>query len=304
MKRLRVYNEERFRTPLAHERALGVWVDRIGCRQKDALKPPHFRVLGQYAAVSVEAGTGVLECTGKDVQTVGSGDVMLLCPSEPSRYYPATSWDTRWVVWNGPEAALLAQLSGLGPGSMVVRGGAGAALTTWQRLDPLMERLDFDALLGRKLALLGLIRELSALRRTEGTPPRFLQAALRELARHEGTPEPIADMAKRLHLSPAHFRRLFKVQTGTSPKAFQVSMRITKAKALLAEGRTIKQAADALGFADVFHFMRSFRAVTGQTAGQFVAVFARTGIANGASQVPAPASPQRLLRHHWTPERA
>ena len=55
--------------------------------------------------------------------------------------------------------------------------------------------------IGTEHLLLGLIRELSALRRTEGTPPRFLQAALRELARHEGTPEPIADMAKRLHLS-------------------------------------------------------------------------------------------------------
>ena len=53
MKPVRIYNEERFRTPLAGEQALGLWVDRVGWRQGDTLRPAEFRVLGQYAAVAI-----------------------------------------------------------------------------------------------------------------------------------------------------------------------------------------------------------------------------------------------------------
>jgi AraC-like DNA-binding protein len=83
-------------------------------------------------------------------------------------------------------------------------------------------------------------------------------------------------------MSPAHFRRQFKARTGTSPKAFQVAQRITRAKESLAAGRSLKETAARLGFGDVFHFMRLFRRVTGQTAGQFAAVFAK-GPAPGSS---------------------
>lgn len=52
MKAARIYNEDRFRTPLAPERALGVWVDRTGWRQADKTKPSRFRLLGQYGTGS------------------------------------------------------------------------------------------------------------------------------------------------------------------------------------------------------------------------------------------------------------
>jgi len=277
MKPVRIYNEERFRTPLAGEQALGLWVDRVGWRQGDTLRPAEFRVLGQYAAVAIEAGAGVLETVAHGTHTLKAGDVILLTPRVAALYYPRKRWDTRWVVWNGPEAAVVERFSRLGPDVPVIRGGAPAVLRAWRQVDPLMDRQDFDAVLGRKSALLDLLRELSAHPGVadERADPPFLAAALRELTRSEGVPEPVAALARRLHMSPAHFRRKFKARTGTSPKAFQVAQRITRAKESLAAGRTIKETADALGFGDVFHFMRLFRNVTGQTAGQFVAVFAR-----------------------------
>jgi AraC-like DNA-binding protein len=273
MKPRAIYHEERFRTPLARERALGVWVDRIGRRQPDTLRPPKYRVLGQYAAVAVEQGAGRLETLAHGTHELLAGDAMLLGPREATRYYPHGEWSTCWVVWNGAEAAVLERLSGLVPAVPVVRGGAAAVVTAWRRLDPLMDRQDFDGLLGRKLALLDLIRELAALNRAgEGTVnPPLVGAALLELSRCEGPPESVAVLARRLHASPAHFRRLFKTHTGMSPKSFQMAQRMTRAKELLAGGRSIKETADALGFSDAFHFMRLFRRVAGQTAGQFAA---------------------------------
>jgi AraC-like DNA-binding protein len=277
MKRVRIYNEERFRTPLAAEQALGLWVDRVGWRQEDILRPEEFRVLGQYAAVAIEAGAGVLETVAHGTHTLKEGDVILLTPRVATLYYPRRRWDTRWVVWNGPEAAVLERFSGQGPGVPVIRGAAAAVLRAWRQVDPLMERQDFDAVLGRKSALLDLLRELSAHHRAEGGwgEPPFLATALRALSRSEGPPETVASLARRLHMSPAHFRRQFKANTGSSPKTFQLAQRVTRAKELLADGHSIKVTADTLGFTDVFHFMRLFRRVTGQTAGQFAAAFAK-----------------------------
>ncbi len=277
MKRGRIYNEERFRTPLAGEQALGLWVDRVGWREGDTLKPSEYRVLGQYAAVAIEAGAGVLETVAHGTHTLKAGDVILLTPRVAALYYPRKQWDTRWVVWNGPEAAVVERFIGLGPDVPVIRGAATAVLRAWRQVDPLMERQDFDAVLGRKSALLDLLRELSAHYRVDGGrgEPPFLATALRELTRSERAPESVASLARRLHMSPAHFRRQFKARTGTSPKAFQMAQRITRAKESLAAGQSIKETADKLGFWDVFHFMRLFRKVTGQTAGQCVAVFAR-----------------------------
>jgi AraC-like DNA-binding protein len=96
---------------------------------------------------------------------------------------------------------------------------------------------------------------------------RLDMTALRALTRSDGAPEPAA--------APAHFRRQFKARTGTSPKAFQVAQRITRAKESLAAGRSLKETAARLGFGDVFHFTRLFRRVTNQTAGQFAAVFTK-----------------------------
>lgn len=273
MKNPRIYNEEKFRTPLMQERAVNVWVDRIGWRQADVSRPSRFRVLGQYAAVAVEAGEGTLETVAYGSHPVNSGDVILLHPRVATLYYSRAGWDTRWVVWNGPEAVVLEEVSGLGPEKPVVRGGAASVSAAWRRLDPLMERQSPDAVLGRKIALLDLIRGLSAYRLGEGAggSPGFLAAALRELSRGGTLHEPVAQVAQRLHMSPAHFRRVFKAHMGTSPKAFQATQRVTNAKALLAAGRSIKETADELGFSDVFHFMRVFRKITGQTAGRFAA---------------------------------
>lgn len=280
MKKTPIYHEERFRTPLAPERELGLWVDRLGCQQDDRAKLSRLRILGQYAAVAVESGSGVLVTITGETHEVQAGDVILLFPREATRYYPSRAWDTRWVVWNGPEASVLERLSGLSKATPVVRGGATAVAMAWQSLDPIMERQDFEAIVERKLALLDLIRKLSRLSQvdTEMGHSRFLGIALRELGNTGGKPVAVSTVARHLHVSTPHFRRLFKSQTGASPKAFQTAQRVTRAKELLAKGCSIKETSDTLGFTDVFHFMRLFRKVTGQTAGKFTSIVEQAAV--------------------------
>jgi AraC-like DNA-binding protein len=80
----------------------------------------------------------------------------------------------------------------------------------------------------------------------------------------------LGELARGAGLSPHHFLRVFKAETGLPPHAFQIQQAIEHAKTLLAEGAPISQAALDAGFADQSHFSRLFRAFTGAITGQYL----------------------------------
>ena len=68
-----------------------------------------------------------------------------------------------------------------------------------------------------------------------------------------------------------HFRAAF----GTSPHRFQVGRRLAKARAMIAEGVALSEAAAATGFADQSHLTRHFSARFGLTPGRWAALARR-----------------------------
>jgi len=274
-----IFREERFRTPLDMERSIGLWVDRIGRERlaiprKGTQPPVTFRIFGQFAALAVEEGGGTLEILGRPPLTLQPGDAFILFPSLPMSYRPTRIWETHWVVWNGPEAHLLHKIGCLAETHPILFGFSADVRTTFTELEPLMSRQDRPALLQRKALILDLVRRLDGAREAHSPTPlhAVMREAQRELERDILNPLSIDEMAHRAHMSPAYFRRLFKAHTGTTPKAFQLAQRITRAKESLATGYTLKETASRLGFNDVFHFMRLFKQVTGQTAGRFAKI--------------------------------
>ena len=274
-RRVPVYRETRFRLPSGPEQAMGLWVDRIGAgtSRSDPTVAQRLRVVGQYAAVAVEAGQGEFESPASGRLTVKTGDVLLLFPEEPNRYQGTPEWTTRWIVWNGPEAALIARLSGLTPAQPLVRHAAVAVTRTFVALRTLMQEESLPAVLERKRLLLGLLAAVLRHTAPTGDAQRDAMAALiRRLGERDAPQMTIPAMAAECHLSVAQFRRRFRAETGRSPLAFLTALRMADAKALLAQGTLMKDVAEQTGYRDVFHFMRVFRKTTGQTAGQFAAV--------------------------------
>lgn len=68
-----------------------------------------------------------------------------------------------------------------------------------------------------------------------------------------------------------HFRAAF----GTSPHRFQIGRRLAEARALIAEGVPLSEAAAATGFADQSHLTRHFSARFGLTPGRWAALLRR-----------------------------
>jgi AraC-like DNA-binding protein len=76
-------------------------------------------------------------------------------------------------------------------------------------------------------------------------------------------------LAHLVHLSKWHFLRVFKATTGLSPHAFQLQMRVDKAKLRLLAGEPASHIALDLGFHDQTHFTKHFRHLAGVTPERF-----------------------------------
>ncbi|MDD2707098.1 MAG: AraC family transcriptional regulator [Verrucomicrobiae bacterium] len=269
---MKIFHETRFRIPSAMENRLGVWVDRIGSdsRREDPA-PRRLRILGQYAAVAIETGSGRLFMQGKAVMSLRAGDVIMLSPRQPAAYHASPVWTSRWVVWNGAEMSLW-EKSGLACFKHpVIHGGDAVVTRAFRRLDELLRLEDGTAAVERKSVLmemaLGLSRLAGGKNAGRGDDLAARVAAFMEERFQEQLS--VENLARRFHASSSQLRRLFKARIGWTPNEYANVIRVTKAKELLSQGMTIKEAAAQTGFDDCFYFMRVFKRVAGVTAGCF-----------------------------------
>jgi AraC-like DNA-binding protein len=82
----------------------------------------------------------------------------------------------------------------------------------------------------------------------------------------------LAELATVAGLSKFHLVRQFAAQTGLSPHAFQVHVRVERARMLLRKGFSAVEAAMLVGFADQSHLTRHFKRVWRITPGAYAAV--------------------------------
>ena len=271
--RRKVFREQKFRIPSPVERTLGLWVDRIGSSvARGSPRAPALRIFGQYAAVHILSGSGRFLSPATGELAVAAPDVMLLFPDEPAAYWPDDSWETQWVVWKGEDADRLVRAGYMDRRRPVVADRLGVARQAHAALGRVLHREDLDAALLRKRIVLELVHALFRASTPQQRPADARIAEALEIVAAADAPPAVADLAARLHMSPTHFRRLFRAHTGLSPVQFRMTRRIARAKEMLSAGLPMKAAARRTGFGDVFHFMRAFKQVVGITPGRFVAM--------------------------------
>lgn len=114
---------------------------------------------------------------------------------------------------------------------------------------------------------------------------------------HYSQPLPLRQLAQIGATSRYQFVRNFKKAYGLAPHAYQIHVRIEKARALLARGASPANVAAETGFADQSHFGRHFLQITGVTPAQYAK----------ASQYRAPRpAPHSRDYHHgsWSVQRS
>ncbi len=185
-----VVGSERFRTPTRRERELGLWVDRVGAgTEVRSAAPQKLRQLGLFAAVCIMDGSGSFFSPPTGEIEVVRGDALMLHPEVPASYHPHTRWESRWVVWGGPEAAKIAGLGISHPEAPLVCGGADSVAAAWAEIRPK------EFILTAKMAR---AKELLASR------------------------IPVKDVASQLGFREEfYFRRIFRRTTGHTPGSYQ-----------------------------------------------------------------------------------
>lgn len=82
-------------------------------------------------------------------------------------------------------------------------------------------------------------------------------------------PVPLADLAAAVELSPAYFHRLFKAQTGVTPKAYAQAHRARQVRGHLAAGSSMTEAIYAAGFNSSSRFYERADAILGMAPGRY-----------------------------------
>lgn len=218
--------------------------------------------------------SGALELTlGEQTLLATSGQVVLIDCRAPYRYKAADGLEFVWLLFNGLNAYPFYHRI------LQARGGrpvfSPAAYTEILRLsDEILsgcatgERLsesDISQHLHRLLCLL----LLGNTGPSDAADDR-ITAALRFMNRHLERPISVDEIAQAVSLSPSHFARAFKSNTGYSPYEYIILRRIDRAKHLLTStSLSVKEVAYAIGYNSEENFIHSFRRNVGISPGLF-----------------------------------
>lgn len=127
------------------------------------------------------------------------------------------------------------------------------------------------------------LRKHSAVRRSDslelsrvGLIDRRIRRAVELMYSNLDRELPLAEIASAAHLSPFHFSRLFKKLTGATPHAYLGTLRISRAKELLASTDfAITEVGARVGYTSSSHFTKAFREATGLSPRSFRAALVR-----------------------------
>jgi len=105
--------------------------------------------------------------------------------------------------------------------------------------------------------------------RPVGKEPRAV-GLVREYLEEDSTENVSLDELSRVaNLSPYYLCRVFKEEVGMPPHAYQMNVRLDRAKNLLLRGWPISKVAQESGFYDQSHFTRYFKRLVGVTPGSY-----------------------------------
>lgn len=227
------------------------------------------------------AGRPRLVVNGRDVQ-LEPGDVSICHPrcvkgnvDEPGSVCEMLTW-----IWRSPPAH--STLRPLEKRHLLCRVDSrllGRLKALHVRCREAVARADERSLIELRAARLQLDLLLLDAGEREGTANSDfrIELATEYLRHHLNEQEPVTKLCQYLHISEASLKRLFREQTGKSPRAFALEWRMRWAHdQLAAPGASVKSIAYALGYRHANDFSRAFKRHYGSTASD---VIGRGGVA-------------------------
>jgi AraC-like DNA-binding protein len=255
-------------------------VEAIELRVGESVADPYPRHWhDEYHLCAVTAGAGYIECGGTSHFT-GCGSLFIVTPGEVhSHRKPEIPVSFRSIYIDGSRLeAATAEIGGCNDRMPSFRAGLLKDARTRHGFLALHRALMNSAsrLRGESLLLSFLVRLVV---RHGGVPTKLPRARkehrsvrrVREyLAENYARSVSLEELAQLTSLSPYHLHRMFSRAMGMPPHAYQLQVRIERARSLLKQNREIAEVAFATGFADQSHFTRHFKRLMAVTPGEYL----------------------------------
>lgn len=262
------------------DKAWGITVDTLGCTDipgQYEVYPPkghpenfsfnvaQGRIISSYQLIYISRGEGLFFRSPEEYTLIKQGDMILLHPGVWHSYKPnrQTGWQEYWIGFNGDIMRM--RFSKDIMGKSIFRIGVHEdiielfmkAISTAEREQPLYQNV--LACTAEMILAMTLYYDKNNPANTNLQSRSILQAQaiIRENLTTDITPE---DIARQINMSYSWFRKNFKEYTGISPIHYILSLRIKKAKELLAEtDLSIKEITYMLRFSSTSYFTTVFR---------------------------------------------
>ena len=223
------------------------------------------RIFGQRAIVLLVAGAGHYSDARGLRREVTAGAAILVFPALAHRYGPdaGQNWDEIYLCFDGPLFDLWENQGLLDASQPIARVADASAL--FERLRALCQRprpLD-DAENLRQLAVLQEILVETFPAQPVRAEAAWISHAKMLLQADLSAPLRMPEVARRVGMSYASFRKEFARQNGVSPLQYRAAQRLNAAQTLLLRGEMTSAAiACSLGYGDEAHFSKTFKAAT------------------------------------------
>jgi AraC-like DNA-binding protein len=234
----------------------------------DAFVPHGARYTSVFVCVR---GTGWVQ-VGSTRRRVSAGSALLIPAGLPHSYGPSElPWSIWWCTLVGSDAAELLRSAGATAANPVIRlGDVPRFVSIIDEIATIYEHSSSPAqILEAAGTAWKLMTRLSADRSTwrQSDP---LERAIGYLTEHVAQHVRIPDLADRVGLSQSRLNELFRAATGRGVLAYQIELRMAKARRLLEEtDASVSEVAREVGYTDPYYFSRHFSRANGASPSRF-----------------------------------
>jgi AraC family transcriptional regulator len=226
-----------------------------------------------FLLMYIADGSGSVSSEGK-TYIAESGSIVLLDCYKPHRYDTKKGWHTLWLHLDGSNSRAYFDLLHSKKGCVIP---AGSSLAVSKLLLAILEGYRHKRPIPEPIISCHIQRILSELLliSSEGSFPAEVEnspiaEAIGYIGANYAGKINLTDVSSRVNLSPFHFSRQFRKETGYSPYEYLIKIRLEHAKQLLKNTKLqVKEIASACGFLSESNFVFSFHKNVGISPREF-----------------------------------
>lgn len=231
-------------------------------------------VRGKYILHYIISGEGYYEIDGYK-HHIKKGDVFAIYPDDLVKYYTSDEnpWEFCWIIFSGKLAHKYYNNIGISHNRIVIsnvdKAFANSITDCLKYIDENPKTYSQLRLVSCILECLSHIEKSTYMERLTQSNKNYVKNAIIYIEYEYGRGISVNDISNQLKLDRTYFYRIFKKETGKTPKVYLMEYRIKKAKSLIAMGIDFKTISNSIGLRDVYHFSKLFKKIEGVSPSKY-----------------------------------